>query len=167
MQIEIGGRHLPDGYDPQIARVENGCLLIDNAFSRAAVAMSWASLANAVPADDDGHTIMQIGTAAGSDVRYTIATIFVNYTGLGVLEVWPWSSPLDTSPSSLDWYNTTGGNLSSGVDTRNKLKLSFADGQGKYSSLLRLNDGWFKLQANESSGFSGGTASIKVFFGKA
>lgn len=151
--------------DPRIARVENEALCIDAAFNRQLITLSWASLTNGTPADDDGGTVVQIGTASGTDVRYNVATIFVNYTGSSKIELWPMSSPTNTSPVSGDWHNMTGGDLSSGVDTRKTLDLLFDDGPGKYTAICRLCDGWFKLMACEQA-TGGGSATVKILFGK-
>ena len=161
MEVFIGGRATVEGQDPIIARVANSNLLVDATFNRQLTTLTWATLANGTPANDDGSTVFKVGTAEGTDVRYNVATFFVDYSsGSSKLELWPMSSP-----DGVNWYSMTGGDLSSGVDTRKILNLLFDDGIGKYSAICRLCDGWFKLMACEAA-TGGGAATVKVLFGK-
>lgn len=164
MQVFIGGRNDAEGQDSRIARVEHTALLVDKGYSRRSVTFNWASLANGVPADDDDGTVVSVGRPTDTEVRYNVATFFIDYTGSDKLELWPMSSPVETTPGAGEWYNMTGGDLSSGVDTRKKLNLLFDDGTGLYTAICRLCDGWFKLQACEN-GAAGGVASVLVMFG--
>jgi len=152
----------PDGVViPQpsdIAGVRNGALLVDDAFARRSVDMSWASLGS--QANDDDNVIVNVGQPDGNEERFTIATLYVTAAGSAI--IYPQFSPLE-NPGIADanWFDATGSDLSSGVDTRNALSLDFADGAGRYTAMVRLNDGFFRLQASGS-----GALTVKALFGK-
>jgi len=152
----------PDGSiikaDDSTANVRNSALVVDSSFARRSVDINWASLGSRD--NDDDNVIVNIGQPDGNDVRYNIATLYVTVGSAAIL--YPMFSPV-ANPGlvAANWYDGTGSDLSSGVDTRNALSLDFADGAGRYTAIVRLNDGWFKLQASGS-----GALAVKVLFGK-
>lgn len=144
--------------DDNIAKVRNGALVVDGGFERRSIDMAWASLGSRD--NDDGNIIVNVGMPGGNEVRYNMATLYVVAAASAI--IYPMFSPYDNPGIvAANWFDATGSDLSSGIDTRNGLSLDFADGAGRYTAIVRLNDGWFKLQASGS-----GALSVRMILGK-